>query len=80
MTKLNQSQQANFLVQAFQIAQSGDLAGYLGPMFMWNLNFSTLQNFTTSNAPSRPESGYSILNADTSPRMAYLLLQAAPKK
>jgi len=80
MKKLNQYQQANYLIRAFQMAQSGDLAGYVGPMFVWNLNFSTLQNFTTANAPSRQESGFSVLNADTSPRPAYNLLQAAPKK
>ena len=80
MNILTEDQQAAYIVRAYQLAQSGDLAGYVGPMFLWNLNFSTLADFTTPDKPSHPESGYSVLNADTFPRAAYNLLQAAPKK
>ncbi len=80
MSRLTEDQQANYIIRAFQLAQTGDLASYLGPMFLWNLNFSSLAGFTTATTPSRQEAGFSVLNADTFPRAAYVLLQGAPKK
>jgi hypothetical protein len=80
MNKLNDVQQANYIVQAFQLAQTGDLASYMGPMMLWNLNYSVLEGYTNADRPSLQEAGYSVIDSDTFPRAAYNLLQAVPKK
>jgi hypothetical protein len=49
-------------------------------MFLWNLNFSMLQDFVVPDKPSRTEAGFSVLNADSFPRAAYNALQAAQQQ
>jgi hypothetical protein len=80
MTRLNEDQQALYIIRAYQIAQMGDIASFMGPMFLWNLNFASLPDFTTADKSSRPEAGYSVLNADTFPRKAFYLLSGSAKK
>jgi len=80
MNKLTEDQQAQYIVQAFALAQMGDLATFMGPMILWNLNFSLFVDYINADKPSLPEAGYSVLDSDTFPRPAYNLLQAAPKK
>ncbi len=80
MSRLNEQQQADLIVRAFQLAQSGDLAAFMGPMVLWNLNFAALQGYVNDGKPSLSEAGFSVLNSDWAPRAAYNLLQAAPKQ
>ncbi len=80
MTRLTEQQQATYAVRAFQLAQSGDLAGFMGPMFLWNENFATLPGYVNADKPSLPEAGYSVLDVDWNTRPIYLLIQAAPKQ
>jgi hypothetical protein len=68
----SEEQQAAYLVRAFQI---GKEKGYMGPMFVWNLNFA---------ASAEPDDRYakrafSVLYPDGRPRPAYLALAAMPK-
>jgi hypothetical protein len=79
MNVLTQDQQATYTVRAFQIAQNGDLAAYVGPLFLWNLNFATLPGYVDSVKPSLPEAGFSVLDQDWNTRPIYNLIQAAPK-
>jgi hypothetical protein len=65
--------QANYIMRAFEIAQ--DLP-YLGPMFLWNLNFASTQNVERQD----PRAGYAILGNMADPRRpAFILLEHAPK-
>jgi polysaccharide biosynthesis protein PslG len=63
--------QANYTVRAFQKAQTD--YPFMGVMFLWNLNFSTFQEWYTG--PSH----FSVLNPDWSPRPVYWALKNMPK-
>ena len=63
--------QARYTVRAFQKAQQD--YPYMGVMFLWNLNFSTFQEWYTGPAH------FSILNPDWSPRPVYYALKAMAK-
>jgi hypothetical protein len=80
MNVLTEDQQADYIVRAFQLAQTGELASFMGPMFLWNMNFSTLPGYVNEDKPSLPEAGFSVLDNDWNTRPAYLRLQAAPKQ
>lgn len=80
MRQLNEPQRTAYTIRAFEIAQNGTYAGFMGPMFLWNLNFADLPSFVRDDGDSRPETGFSILNGDGFPRAIYDTLQAVPKK
>ncbi len=80
MKVLNEQQQATYIIRAYQLAQSGDLATFMGPMFLWNMNWSSLEGHVNSDKPSEPDAGFSVLDSDWYTRPAYLLLQSAPKQ
>ncbi len=63
-------QQAKYIRNAFLAMQDKD---YMGPMFLWNLNMSTLVNFDPDHA------AYSIFLPPDIPRPAYQLLKSTPK-
>jgi hypothetical protein len=65
--------QADYLVRAFQMARSR--YPWVGGMFVWNLNFAAVPG-VGPNDEKRP---FGIVNADWSPRPAYLALKAMPK-
>lgn len=46
MLRTNKWDQANWTIRAFQIGQS---MPYMGPMFLWNLNFATLAGLIENN-------------------------------
>ncbi len=71
---LDQSQQANFTLRAFELAQARP---YLGPMILWNLNFATLGGALDQ---SDSKAGYGLLNSAWQPRPVYYALQQAPKQ
>lgn len=63
-------QQGEYIVRAMQFAKQ--YYPWMGPMFIWNLNFSTFQAWFTG--PSH----YSILNGDFTPRPAYNIIKNRP--
>lgn len=80
MLRLNQTEQAQYVIRTFELAQNGELAQFLGPSFLWNMNFSTLPTFIYADQPSRQEAGFSVLDNDWATRPIYRWLQAAPKQ
>lgn len=71
---VNQSQQAAYTLRAFEIGQS---LPYMGPMILWNLNFSTIDG-----ALDRADlmAGYSLVDNRWQPRPVYHALRQAPKQ
>ena len=65
-----EGEQAAWLVTAFQMARNW---GWVGPMFVWNLNFAPV------SGPANEKAGFGILRADWSPRPSYSALQAMSK-
>lgn len=61
-------EQADYLLRALQIARA---KGYMGVMFIWNLNFAPARG----NADER--AAFGILREDWSPRLAYQTLTVA---
>lgn len=65
-----ETEQAQFLVQAMQLARSW---GFVGPMFVWNLNFGPVAG------PRDEKAAFGILRPDWGPRPAYHALRDMPK-
>jgi len=65
-----EGEQAAYLVQAFQMARNW---GWVGPMFVWNLNFAPVAG------PGDEKAGFGIVRSDWSPRPAYSALQSMAK-
>jgi LysM repeat protein len=57
-----EGEQAQFLVDAFNLARRW---GWVGPMFVWNLNFAPV------SGPADEKAAFSLVRADWSPRPAY---------
>jgi hypothetical protein len=69
---VNECQQGNYIIQAFQIAQSTD---YMGPMILWNLNFAMLAGLV-ENRDER--AAYSLLTPlNPRERAAYWMIYDA---
>ncbi len=66
----SEAEQAQFLVDAFNLARSW---GWVGPMFVWNLNFAPVAGAGDEKA------AFSLLRCDWSPRPAYEMLRAMAK-
>ena len=64
-------QQREYTLRAFEIAQS---LNYVGPMFLWNLNFAN----ATLVERSDEKVGYSLLVPDLPPRPLYMALAERP--
>lgn len=79
MNLLTEAQQAEYILRAFELAQTGELSTFMGPMILWNLNFASLEGFVNENAPSLSDAGFSVLNSDWAPRPIYDLLQNSPR-
>jgi polysaccharide biosynthesis protein PslG len=67
---VSDQQQAQYLVRAFELGKSYP---WMGVMFVWNLNFSTITQSSDEKYP------WSVLNSDWSPRPAYTALKNMPK-
>jgi hypothetical protein len=65
-----EAEQAQFLVRAFQLARSW---GWVGPMFVWNLNFGPV------TGPRDEKAAFGLVRPDWSPRPAYFALRDMPK-
>lgn len=66
----SEGEQAQFLVDAFNMARS---YGWAGPMFVWNLNFAPVAGAHDEKA------AFGLLRADWSPRPAYHALKSMGK-
>lgn len=70
---VSEEEQAAYTVRAFQTGWGTE---WIGPMFLWNLNISTIWEDTAWGA-NRPETPYSLLRPDGSYRPAYIALRLA---
>jgi len=66
----SEAEQAAYLVRAFQMGRSW---GWVGPMFVWNLNFAPVSGAYDEKAK------FGIVRADWSPRPAYAALRDMAK-
>ena len=66
----SEEEQARYLLRAIQIATQNS---YVGPMFVWNLNYASVVG------PIDEKAGFSLVRADGSARPAYLVLLSMPK-
>ncbi len=64
----SQAQQAQWITDAYRIGKS---SGYMGVMFLWQLNYN--------NPPGDEKSAFSITYANGSPRPSFGALQSMPK-
>ena len=71
MNYVNEWQQAEYILEAYEIAHERD---DIGPLILWNLNFGPILGTQFA------ESGYSVLRLDESLRPSYLSLQYASKQ
>lgn len=69
---VSEEQQAQYLVRAYDWAKQN--WPWVGVMFLWNLNFSTVSPATDEKSP------WSIIYADYSPRPAYDAVKKMPKR
>ncbi|MDZ4722240.1 MAG: hypothetical protein SH847_27575 [Roseiflexaceae bacterium] len=65
-------QQADYIVGAMR--RTKQQYPWVGAMFLWNLNFAILR--ARSGQPRHEQASFGILNADGSPRPAFLAIQA----
>ncbi len=70
---VTEQEQADYTVRAFQMGWGTE---WIGPMFLWNLNISTLWDDTVWGA-NRPETPYSLLRPNGNYRPAYIALRLA---
>ncbi len=80
MNRLSEHQQAQYIIRAFELAQSEPLASFMGPMILWNLNFAALSGYVNDGVPSLPEAGFSVLNSDWAIRPIYIYLAQSPRR
>jgi hypothetical protein len=65
-------EQADYIVGAMRRTQ--EQYPWAGAMFLWNLNFAILR--ARSGQPRHEQASFGILNADGSPRPAFLAIQS----
>ncbi len=70
---IDQWQQASYTLRALYLGQQRD---YLGPMFVWNLNFATIPGAVDH---SDPHTAYGMVDNRWQPRPVFALVQQAPK-
>jgi hypothetical protein len=70
---IDQWQQASYTLRALYLGQQRD---YMGPMFVWNLNFATIPGAVDH---SDPHTAYGMLDSRWQPRPVFALVQQAPK-
>ncbi len=66
--------QAQYTIEAIEVAQSSGSYDYIGPMILWNLNFAVIEGAINRG---EEQAGYSLLRPDMSRRPAYAALHAA---
>jgi hypothetical protein len=73
---INQQQQAQYVVEAFRVAQQPPYYDFLGPMILWNLNFALVPEVIDNG---RSEAGFSLLDGAGNRRPVFQSLVQAPK-
>lgn len=73
---IDQQQQAQYVLEAFRIAQQPPYYEYLGPMILWNLNFAMVPDLIDNG---RSEPGFSLLDGAGNRRPVFNALVQAPK-
>jgi len=73
---INQEQQAAYIVRAFRLAQSAPYNEFVAPMILSNLNLALIPELVDN---SREEAGFSLLDAQGRPRLAFYALRDVPK-
>ncbi len=68
---ISEDLQAQYLVRAFEIGRTE--WPWIGPMFVWNLNYSVITD------PADEKHPWAVLRGDWSPRPSYDALKAMPK-
>jgi hypothetical protein len=76
-TLINQNQQADYVLRAFKIAQQPPYYDFLGPMVLWNLNYSVLYKSIDNSSDA---AGFSLLDGSGNPRPVFVALQNTPKQ
>jgi hypothetical protein len=71
---INERQQAEYIVRAFELMQQPPLGDMIEVAFLWNLNFSLVGD---PIAGQREDAGYSLLNVNAQPRLVYYYLESA---
>jgi hypothetical protein len=70
-TRINLRQQAEYTIRAFEILQSPPYAEFVEALFLWNMNFATIQNAIPNQLE---QAGYSLLDAGGRPRPLFYYL------
>jgi hypothetical protein len=73
---ITQAQQAEYIVRAFRLAQEPPYSEFVGPMMLWNLNFSLVTGMIDAG---REEAGFALLDGQGNARPAFNALRDAPK-
>ncbi|CAG0981963.1 hypothetical protein ANRL4_01931 [Anaerolineae bacterium] len=71
---IDADQQAKYIVRAFRLAQQPPYYDYLGPMILWNLNYSMIPGILDKGGE---QAGFSLLAGDGSARPAFEALREA---
>lgn len=71
---IDADQQAKYIVRAFRLAQQSPYYDYLGPMILWNLNYSMIPGILDKGGE---QAGFSLLAGDGSARPAFESLREA---
>lgn len=71
---IDQWQQASYTLRALYLGQQ---RAYLGPIFLWNLNFATIPGAVDH---SDPHTAYGMLDNRWQPRPVFAVVQQAPKR
>jgi polysaccharide biosynthesis protein PslG len=74
---INQTQQADYVVRAFQLAQQPPYYEFLGPMMLWNLNFALVPGMVDNGGE---QAGFSLLDGNGQPRPVFVAVRNAPKQ
>lgn len=64
-------EQAEYTLRAFEILQAPPYSEYVEVIFLWNMNFATVENAITDRME---QAGYSLLNAAGRPRLLFYYL------
>jgi hypothetical protein len=74
---LNQQQQADYVLGAFRLAQQTPYYDFLGPMMLWNLNYSMIPTLVDKGGE---QAGFSLLDSGGKPRPVFAALRDVQKQ
>jgi len=74
---INQTQQADYIVRAFRLAQQPPYYDYVAGMILWNLNYTMIPGLVDAGGE---QAGFSLLDANGNPRPAFTALKNEAKE